>query len=121
MRKWLDDEWLRATLVIACATPLLLACLRLSERFPPDTAPALSEPIRALAILLPGLAAGWFTRRHPLLVGAAIGVLATLVAFLVGPNWLPPTWPGRAIALALFMAVAALAGRALRFRFVGGA
>lgn len=119
MRNLFDNEWVRAACVIAFATPLLLLCLGLSSRFDPDEAPSLSEPFRALAILLPGLVAGWFTRRHPLLVGAAVGVLATLVAALAGSTWAPPSWPGRAVQLALFVAVAALAGRALHYRFRG--
>ena len=119
MAKLPDNEWLRATLVIACATPLLLACLTVSHRFHPDDASLSSEPIRALAILLPGLVAGWFTRRHPLLVGAAIGLLAAVIAALAGADRTPLSWPGHAIALALYVAVAALAGRALRFRFAG--
>lgn len=78
----------------------------------------LAAPLAALAQLLPGLALGWFTRRHPLLVGAAAGVVALLAA-----QWLPllrlEPCPlvGQTIAVAMTVAVAALAGRALRRRF----
>lgn len=73
----------------------------LSELFPDSEAAlrTLTPPAVALALLAPGLFSGWFVRRHPLLVGAAAGALA---------------------ASAMLVAVAALAGRALRYRFKPG-
>ncbi len=79
---------------------------------------SLGAPLAAFAQLLPGLALGWFTRRHPLVVGATSGVVA-----LVSAQWVPflrlEPYPlvGQTVALAMTVAVAALAGRTLRRHF----
>ncbi len=81
--------------------------------------PYLTAPIAALSVLVPGLILGWFTRRHPLLVGGAAGALSVLIAalaFQANPN--AQSLTGDIIAIGLYAAVAALAGRALRYRFV---
>ena len=76
------------------------------------------EPIRMLERLVPGLALGWFTRRHPLVVGAITGALASYtIPFVLGYRLFPMAQAGDAIANAMVVAVAFLAGRALRYRF----
>jgi hypothetical protein len=76
------------------------------------------EPIHMLERLVPGLALGWFTRRHPLVVGAITGALASYtIPFVLGYRLFPLAQAGDAIANAMVIAVAFLAGRALRYRF----
>jgi hypothetical protein len=80
---------------------------------------SLAPPLSALAQLLPGLALGWFTPRHPLLVGAAAGLLAIFVAqWLALLHFDAFLLAGNAVAAAMTVAVAALAGRALRRRLM---
>ena len=74
----------------------------------------LSAPLQAFATLAPSLALGWFTRRHPLLVGGVASVLASFWAVVFFGTDLPAAM---VIASAMYAAVAALAGRALRYRF----
>jgi hypothetical protein len=112
----MKNPWLHSLCVIALGTLALgLASSALAWAAPtlPDVVHA---PAHAFALLGPGLLAGWFTRRHPLLVGAAAGALYAL-AEIAGWTPLPrPTSPGDGIAIAMIVAVAALAGRALRHR-----
>lgn len=92
----------------------------LAELFPDPKAAqnTLSPPAVAFALLAPGLFSGWFMRRHPLLVGAAAGALATLLADGISATQ-AESFPllGDVLASAMVVAVAALAGRALRYRF----
>jgi hypothetical protein len=99
----MKNTWLHSLALIAVATPLLALSIGMAAHAPV----AWSEPARTFALLAPALALGWFTRRHPLLVGAAAAVLATA--------WSQST-PAM-LAAVMTVAVAALAGRALRFRF----
>jgi hypothetical protein len=97
------NTWLHSLALIAVAAPVIALSIGVAAEAPAGW----SEPARAFALLAPGLALGWFTRRHPLLVGAAAGLLAA-------------AWSQSApamLAAAMIVAVAALAGRALRFRF----
>ena len=76
------------------------------------------EPIQMLERLVPGLALGWFTRRHPLLVGAIAGALASyMIPLVLGNRLFPLAQAGNATAYAMVVAIAFLAGRALRYRF----
>jgi hypothetical protein len=76
------------------------------------------EPIHMLERLVPGLALGWFTRRHPLVVGAITGALASyMIPLVLGYRLFPLAQAGDAIEFAMVIAVAFLAGRALRYRF----
>lgn len=88
----------------------------------PDVAlKSLSPPLAVFALLAPGLLSGWFVRRHPLLVGAAAGALAAELAFLISPIEMQSrSLLGDVLASAMVVAVAALAGRALRYRFRPG-
>jgi hypothetical protein len=70
-----------------------------------------TQSIAMFSLLAPGLSIGVFTRRHPLVVGALCGAGGFLAV--------PPrdaTADGT-LAAALAVAVAALAGRALRRRY----
>ena len=80
----------------------------------------LDAPAHALALLGPGLLAGWFTRRHPLLVGAAAGVLFAGAGMAGVMPMAGATSAGEVVAIGMVIAVAALAGRALRYRFRPG-
>ena len=84
-----------------------------------DPWPKLFEaPVQMLERLVPGLALGWYTRRHPLVVGAVTGALASYtIPVVLGYRLLPLAQAGEAIAYAMVVAVAFLAGRALRYRF----
>ena len=94
--------WLHSTVVVVAGAVVLVAVGRgLAQVGDAAT-------LRMLAVLVPALAIGLVTRRHPLLVGAGASLLASLATRL-GPD--------DAIAAALVVAVAALAGRALRHRF----
>jgi hypothetical protein len=99
----MKNTWLHSLALVAVAAPLLALSIGVAARAPGTW----SEPAHTIALLAPGLVLGWFTRRHPLLVGAAAGVLAVA--------W----WRSAPVMLAVAMtvAVAALAGRALRYRF----
>lgn len=99
----MKNTWSHSLALIVVAAPSIALSIGMAAHAP-DT---WSEPARTFALLAPGLVLGWFTRRHPLLVGAVAGVLAT-------------AWSSSAaamVAAAMTVAVAALAGRALRFRF----
>lgn len=77
----------------------------------------LSQPALVLALVAPGLISGWFVRRHPLLVGAAAGAFAALLANRISPIESESfSLAGDVLASAMIVAVAALAGRALRYR-----
>ena len=94
--------WMHSIALVAAGAGLLAIAAR-AVAFAPVDAP----PLRTLATLLPALAIGFVSRRHPLLVGAAASLLASLLA---------RAGTGDAVATALVVAVAALAGRALRHR-----
>jgi hypothetical protein len=100
------NTWLHSFALIAATAPLLALAFGLAMAAPP----AWIEPARTFAMLAPGLALGWFARRHPLLVGAAAGVLAVI-------GLQPPLIAESSLTAGMTVAVAALAGRALRFRF----
>jgi hypothetical protein len=108
-----DNEWLRAATIVVLSAPAIALALRLASPH--------AEPATALAQLVPGLVLGLFARRHPLLVGGAAGALAVLLAEHVPGDGAWSIAPGRAIAITLTLAVAALAGRALRHRYERGA
>ena len=114
----MKNTWLHSLCVIAFGSLALgLASSTLALVGPAGMPELLQAPAHALALLGPGLLAGWFTRRHPLLVGAAAGAV---YAFAEIAGWTPmprPTSIGDGIAIAMIVAVAALAGRALRYRF----
>jgi hypothetical protein len=113
---------LHSILLIAAAAPMLAVAQSLASQFSSQVPQAVSaiaaEPLIILAKLVPGLVLGWFTRRHPLVVGGLAGVLAALAAsFLPGASFESYALAGNATATGFTVAVAALAGRALRFRF----
>jgi hypothetical protein len=84
----------------------------------PHSVSLLAAPLVTLSQLLPGLALGWFTRRHPLLVGALAGILASIAAQYLTPiHFETYSLVGESVALGMTVAVATLAGRALRRRF----
>lgn len=116
----LADTWVHSTAVVVAGAAALLIAGAMQARalglgLPPDA----HAPVAMLALLAPGLAIGWFTRRHPLLVGAAAAVLAEAVANLVLRHAPAPAFVGQLVASGMVVAVAALAGRALRYRFRG--
>jgi len=108
--------------ILVAVTKMLVAPAMnvFSELFPaPDAAMRhLLMPATAFSLLAPGLLSGWFSRRHPLLIGAAAGGLAAWLA----NHFLPVSagsysLPGDVLASGMVVAVATLAGRALRYRF----
>ena len=128
MGRLVKNTWSHSAVLVLVAALVLVACRALAgpaahtlAGLTPHPSAALSAfgaPLVTLAQLVPGLVLGWFTRRHPLLVGAAAGILAT-----VASQWLPIlhlepySLIGQTVAVAFTVAVAALAGRALRYRF----
>lgn len=127
----MKNIWLHSIVIIFLAGILIALALTLafpvvnilSALFPDPEAAlrSLSPPALAFALLAPGLFSGWFVRRHPLLVGAAAGVLAVLLANRISPTEAESfSLFGEVIASAMMVAVAALAGRALRYRFKPG-
>ena len=99
------------------ASPMVII---LSELFPDSEAAlrTLSPSVVMFALLAPGLFSGWFVRRHPLLVGAAAGALGVLLANSISPTKAESfSLFGELLASAMLVAVSALAGRALRYRF----
>ncbi len=124
----MKNIWLHSAVIIFLAG-ILLATMKimvlpalniLSGLFSaPDIALAtLSAPAIAFSMLAPALLSGWFTRRHPLLIGAAAGAIAALLADHLSPIEAESySLAGDASASAMVVAVAALAGRALRYRF----
>lgn len=125
----MKNTWLHSTVIAGLASILLamaqasvVPCMHyLSSWFAnQQTAMAMfSEPAEVFATLVPALLLGWFTRRHPLLVGAAAGMAGVLLANRFSPDAAVEAYhqTGDIIASAMTVAVAALAGRALRYRF----
>lgn len=122
----LDDcmksTWLHSILLIAAAAPVLAVAQSLASQFASQAPQVVSviaaEPLIVLAKLVPGLVLGWFTRWHPLVVGGIAGALGALVASLLpAASFESYALAGNATATGFTVAVAALAGRALRFRF----
>lgn len=114
----MKNTWLHSSLLILIAAPLLAvaAALRVA-----DSTSALAAPSLALSLLAPGLVLGWFSRRHPLVVGAVAGIaVPSLAQALRLVHHAPASLLGEALFSAMIVAVAALAGRALRFRFSPG-
>jgi hypothetical protein len=112
---------LHSILLIAAAAPVLAVAQSLSSQFSLHAPQAVSviavEPLIALAKLGPGLVLGWFTRRHPLVVGGVAGALgALIISLLPGAAFETYALAGNATATGFTVAVAAFAGRALRFR-----
>lgn len=117
---------LHSVALVVGAAAVLLACFALvhptahvgiaADRS--DTLRLWSPPMLALSQLLPGVVLGWFTRRHPLVVGAFAGILAMLAARALGLGTLDSyAFAGETVAAGMTVAVAALAGRALQRRF----
>ena len=124
----MKNTWIHSIVVILLASMLIAVTKAstspvlaiLSGLFSdPDAAPRLlASPLSVFALLAPGLLSGWFVRRHPLLVGAAAGALAAVLAFRISSVEIHPhSLYGDVLASAMVVAVAALAGRALRYRF----
>ena len=88
----------------------------------PDTAMRhIFMPATAFSLLAPGLLSGWFSRRHPLLIGVAAGGIAAWLANEFSPISAEYySLPGDVLASGMVVAVATLAGRALRYRFRPG-
>jgi hypothetical protein len=101
------NTWAHSLVLVVFAMPLIALALAMANGVPPDWL----DPAHTFALLGPGLVLGWFTRRHPLLVGGAAGALALTCSRAAGP--MPPAL----LTGAMTVAVAALAGRALRYRF----
>ncbi len=115
---------LGSVFIAAFQMMLIPAVYRLSTWMPnsADAAALVAAPAVAFARLAPGLLLGWFTRRHPLLVGAAAGAFAAMLANrFMHSDLNHSVMTGDVIASAMIVAVAALAGRALRYRFTPAA
>ena len=110
----MKNTWLHSCFLILLAIPLLTAASALRIA---DPASPLAAPAMAFSLLVPGLLLGWFTRRHPLVVGALAAIATPYIAQALHLIQRPPSMLGEAIHSAMIVAVAALAGRALRFRF----
>ena len=120
--------WVHSAFVTAMGALALLFAQRLawpaielltSQLSDPGVVQSVISPgVYALSKLVPGLITGWFTKRHPLLVGAAAGLIGTY-AFTgtLGATIEAPSRAGLIFESALLFSVAALAGRALRHRF----
>ena len=98
------------------AVPAVDLIAKLSSS-PISTTSLILEPTLILAKLIPGMLLGWFTRRHPLVVGALAGIFAQFITNTVFNQTYTYTLVGEVVATAMVLAVAALAGRALRYRF----
>lgn len=117
----MKNTWLHSILVIAAAAPVLAVAQSLASQFveqaPPSVSVMAAEPLIVLAKLVTGLMLGWFTRRHPLVVGGIAGALGALIAHLLpGASFESYALAGNAMATGFTVAVAAFAGRALRYR-----
>jgi len=112
---------LLSAILVAVTKTLVAPVMNIfSELFPdPDAAIRhLYLPATAFSLLAPGLFSGWFSRRHPLLIGAVAGGLATWLANNFSPISADSySLPGDILASGMVVAVATLAGRALRYRF----
>ena len=112
---------LLSAILVAVAKMLVAPVTNIfSELFPhPDAAMHhLYLPATAFSLLAPGLLSGWFARRHPLLIGAAAGGLATWLVNNFSPiSAQSYSLLGDVLASGMVVAVATLAGRALRYRF----
>lgn len=127
----MKNIWVHSIVIILLAGMLIamtkalaspIATILADLFFDPDAAlRLLSQPLAVFALLAPGLFSGWFVRRHPLLVGAAAGALAAVLAFRISSVEIHShSLFGDVLASAMVVAVAALAGRALRYRFRPG-
>ena len=85
----------------------------------------LKSPLLTLSILLPGLTIGWYTPRHPLVIGALCGVIAAAVPALqpvitgagdLDEHMFLYSQIGWVLSVMMTVAVASFAGRALRQR-----
>jgi putative membrane protein (TIGR04086 family) len=111
----MKSTWLHSIVLIAIFSLLLSASHQARYLAVP---PYLSAPIAALSVLVPGLVLGWFTRRHPLLVGGTAGAVSiVIIAFANPAHPRTQSLTGDIIAIGLYAAVATLAGRALKYRF----
>jgi hypothetical protein len=112
----MKNIWLHSALVVLLGALLLVAAAMTRA-----SSAALPSTMTMLSLLVPGLLLGWFTRRHPLVVGALAALLAAVIAGRVLPHSVGATSVLDAtLAAGLVVAVAALAGRALRYRFQDG-
>jgi hypothetical protein len=110
----MKNTWLHSAVVVALGIAALVAAAQAFAFVLGGRAESAAyAPAQMFAWLAPGLGLGWFTRRHPLVVGAIAGVLAQALF----PATSAPSPAGQAIAAGMVVAVAALAGRALRFRY----
>lgn len=123
----MKSTWAHSAVLVGLAAVALAACRACIEpvtqslaaltAHPSASLSLFGAPLVALAQLVPGLVLGWFTRRHPLLVGAAAGILAVAASQLVPLMRLEAySFIGQSVAVAATVAVAAFAGRALRYR-----
>ena len=125
----MKNTWLHSILIILAGTAVLVALHVLSvSLIGPNIINGYSdldsfgtlvhEPLSMLERLVPGLGMGWLTRRHPLVLGAIAGGLASyLIPVALGYRLFPFAQAGDAISLAMLVSVSVLAGRALRCRF----
>jgi hypothetical protein len=118
------NTWLHSFLLVLLFGPVLLLAdttnMKLVNAVQHDLAlvALVAPPLGTLALLVPGMVLGWFTRRHPLLVGAAAAVVAqSLPMALAIHAGNIAMGIGHLLSAGLVVAVAALAGRALRHRF----
>ena len=124
----MKNTWLHSILLIAIGTLILVLVENITSstiQFVADRSSSpqaiislFAAPGAALAKLAPGLLLGWFTRRHPLVLGAFAGALAPLFAQqVIACNPGQHLLVGAVLATSFTVAVAALAGRALRYRY----
>ncbi|MGH8109320.1 MAG: hypothetical protein ACREO1_11490 [Arenimonas sp.] len=109
---------LGSILIATIETLLLPVAHRMSASNPAEALASIGPPLVAFAKLAPALVVGWYTRRHPLLVGAAAGAFSSLLVNQYLHPYFTGFWlAGELVASGMIVAVAALAGRALRYRF----
>jgi hypothetical protein len=122
------NTWVHSLALITVGTPLLAVTRWATTPFASMLADVCCEPgaameflfapLLAMSLLVPGLLVGWHTRRHPLLVGAAVGAAGSAVLHVLPGEFVSSAMrAGDVVFAALVVAVAALAGRALRWRF----
>ena len=75
----MKNTWLHSLCVIAFGSLALgLASGTLALIGPAGLPEVVQAPAHAFALLGPGLLAGWFTRRHPLLVALGVAIVVAL-------------------------------------------